>query len=79
MNFINPEGFLIEGVESQCKPDEEAEKDKEDFSLFCLNLKGKTHFSLISSLSFFKEDHISQGKPPKRDASQTNDSKAFME
>ena len=34
MNFIDPEGFSVEGVESQCKPDEKAEKKDQDFFLF---------------------------------------------
>jgi hypothetical protein len=31
MDFVHPEGFFVEGVESQDKADEEAEEKNEDF------------------------------------------------
>jgi hypothetical protein len=31
MNFIHPEGFLVKGVESQGKTDEETEKEDKNF------------------------------------------------
>ena len=34
IDFIPPEGFLVEGVESQGEANEETEKEDQEFSLF---------------------------------------------